>query len=67
MTYDTKVILQALADAIIKSESAKQLYDYIADLANVEGVIIIPYEDARKRLKQSEFGSNADVLFSAVK
>jgi len=45
MPYETKVILLALAEIAKKAESAKEIYDAIAKIANVEGIVIEPYDE----------------------
>ena len=40
MGYETKVILMAVADIIATSNSQKEAFDRVANIANVEGIII---------------------------
>ena len=48
MAYETKVILRALANLAIKEE-AEAMYGHIADMANVEGLVLKPYSEAIKK------------------
>ena len=52
MAYETKVILIALANAAIRADSMKDVYDVIAEMANAEGVVIKSYEEAKAKLKE---------------
>ena len=47
MAYETKVLLIALAKLAIVYKS-KEIYQVIADMANAEGVILKPYEEAKE-------------------
>ena len=51
MAYETKVLLIALADIACRTES-KEMYKIICKMANVEGVVIKPYEAARAELEE---------------
>ena len=56
MAYETKVILRMLANQIASAESLEEVYFYVQVAANVEGLEIPNYEEARetiKRLKKS--------------
>ena len=44
MGYETKVILVAIAEIIRKSNSIKEVYEAVAEMANAEGVILKPLE-----------------------
>ena len=46
MAYETKVLLIALAKFAIVYKS-KEMYQVIADMANAEGVVLKPYEEAK--------------------
>ncbi len=50
MAYETKVILIALAAAAI-DENAKGMYNRIALMANAEGVVLKPYEEAKAEME----------------
>jgi len=53
MAYETKVILASLAQhaAIAKSE---YMYNVIANMANTEGVVLKPYDEAIKEVPNTE-------------
>ena len=40
MACETRVLLAALAQVILKSENLKEAYEAIANIANVEGVVL---------------------------
>jgi hypothetical protein len=46
MAYETKVLLTLLADTACRTNS-KEMYKVIAKIANTEGVILKPYEEAK--------------------
>ena len=48
MGYETKVILMAVADIIATSNSQKEAFDRVANIANVEGAIIAENRMASK-------------------
>ena len=50
MAYETKVILIALARLAVRTNS-KAMYKEIAEMANAEGVVLKPYEEARAELE----------------
>jgi len=50
MSYETKVLLSLLADTALRTES-KEMYAVIAKIANVEGVLLPPYEEGFKRME----------------
>ena len=45
MAYETKVLLIALARFAIMTNS-KAMYEIIAEMANAEGVVLKPYDEA---------------------
>ena len=45
MALETKVILLALGKIAKLSKDPRVIYNAIADMANVEGVVMEPYED----------------------
>ena len=51
MAYETKVLLSLLAEVAARTK-AKEVYEVIANAANVEGLIIPPYEKARGKLEK---------------
>ena len=46
--YETKVILQALADITSKAATVEEVYESIQRMANVEGLILKPYAEVKK-------------------
>ena len=51
MAYETKVILIALADKALRT-NAKEVYELIAQMANAEGVVLTPYDEAKAKIKE---------------
>ena len=47
MTIETKVILVALSKIIGKSKTVKEAYEALTEIANVEGVVIKTFEEAK--------------------
>ena len=45
MAYETKALLALLADAALRTNS-KEMYRIIAKTANVEGLVLKPFEEA---------------------
>ena len=54
MAYETKVLLMALAQLAARANSAEEVYEAIAEMANVEGMILKPFDEARTKAKVSE-------------
>ena len=52
MAYETKVLLALLADTALRTES-KEMYKVIAKIANTEGLILKPYEEAKAELENN--------------
>ena len=52
--YETKVVLSALADITVKAKSTKEVYASIQKMANVEGVVLKPFDEAKKESEQIE-------------
>ena len=50
MAYETKVILISLARHAINTKS-KAMYEIIAEMANAEGVVLKPYDEAMAELE----------------
>ena len=48
MSYDTKVILIAIANIIRKSKSIEEIYEAIVEMANAEGVVLKPLNEESK-------------------
>lgn len=53
MAYETKVLLIALADAALKTDS-KEMYKLIAKMANAEGVVLPSYNDAKAEMENDD-------------
>lgn len=53
MAYDTKAMLSLLADNVAKSETLKEAYLSIMKAANVEGVALKSYEEAREDIEEA--------------
>jgi hypothetical protein len=54
MTYETKVVLSAVAQFICKADTLEEAYDAVKEMANVEGLLLEPYEKKRKRKTTEE-------------
>ena len=54
MAYETKVILMALAERVIKAESVKEAYGAIRRAASVEGVHLPPYDEFKRELEKED-------------
>ena len=46
MAYETKVILIALAQLAAR-ENSKKIYNAITEMANADGLVLKPFEEAR--------------------
>ena len=53
MAYETKVLLVALAEIACRT-NAKEVYIAIQKMANVEGVILKSYEEARAEIEEEQ-------------
>ena len=51
MAYETKVLLSALSDIVVKAKSKKEIYVAIQKMANIEGVVLKSYEEANEELE----------------
>jgi hypothetical protein len=49
MAFDTKVALASAADIVATSDNLEEAYERISDLANVEGVVLKPYHEKKKK------------------
>ena len=47
MSYETKVLLIAIAEIISKSKTIEEIYKAVAAMANAEGVILEALEEKR--------------------
>lgn len=54
MAYETKVILRLLAAQIAKAEDVEEAYDAVVTAANVEGMEIPEYKDAKLKHKKNK-------------
>ena len=54
MTYETKVVLNAVAQFIRKADTLEEAYDSVKEMANVEGLLLEPYEKKRKKQKEEQ-------------
>jgi len=48
MAYEIKALLMPIAKYAAKIKN-KEMYEYLADLANVEGVIVKAYDEAEEK------------------
>ena len=53
MAYETKVLLAMLAEIALRTKS-KEMYKAIVKFANVEGVVLKPYEEAMLEINEDE-------------
>jgi len=53
MAYETKVLLSLLADTALRTKS-KEMYKVIAKIANTEGVVLKPYDEALNELEKDK-------------
>jgi hypothetical protein len=51
MAYETKVLLSLLADTALRTNS-KEMYKVIAKIANSEGMVLKPYDEAMAELQE---------------
>ena len=51
MAYETKILLSLLADTALRTNS-KEMYKVIAKIANSEGLVLKPYEEAMAELNE---------------
>ena len=54
MAYETKVILASLSKHCLFVETSKQVYDIVRSMAQVEGMQLPSYEEAKAELKDSD-------------
>jgi len=55
MAFETKAILISLANAALVNNS-KPMYKLIAQMANVEGVVLKPYDEAKEEIETDNKG-----------
>ena len=56
MAYETKVLLSTLAASISRAETIEEAYSVIVDAANVEGMQIPSYEEAKAKIEEMRKG-----------
>ena len=49
MSFETKVLLIALAKIISKADSVEEIYEAVQDMANAEGVVLPPKGEEKKK------------------
>ena len=54
MAYETKVLLLAISEIILKADTPKEIYESIATMANAEGVILKSYDAEKERKEQQK-------------
>jgi len=54
MAYETKALLSAISDIIVKAKTPKEIYKSVRKMANVEGVVLKPYDEAKKEAESDE-------------
>jgi hypothetical protein len=54
MAYETKVILQSLANQVALAKTTKQAYNMIRSAAEVEGMKLPDYEKARAVIMEDD-------------
>ena len=54
MAFETKVILALLAELLVNAKSTKAAYEALRRTANVEGMDLPSYEEAKQILEDSE-------------
>jgi hypothetical protein len=60
MAYDTKLIIRLIADNIAKSESLREAYDSVVEAANIEGVKLPNYKEAREEIERKRADNRAE-------
>jgi hypothetical protein len=48
VAYESKVLLASMAQILAKADSVEEAYNSLANIANVEGVILEPYQVIKK-------------------
>ena len=49
LSYETKVLLIAIAKIVRKADNIKEIYEAIEEMANAEGVVLKPLEEEGKK------------------
>jgi hypothetical protein len=50
MAYEIKTLLASMAQIVAKAETVEEVYIALSNIANVEGVILEPYEALKRQL-----------------
>jgi hypothetical protein len=50
--YETKVLLSALGDIVVRADSLEEVYESIQSMANVEGLLLKPYAVRKELIKE---------------
>ena len=50
MSYETKVLLIAIAEIISRADSVDEVYKAISEMANAEGVILKSLDEKKKEM-----------------
>ena len=53
MAYEAKVLLIALADTALRTNS-KEMYKVIAKMANAEGIVLQNYDEAKAEMEEQK-------------
>lgn len=51
LAYETKVLLQAIAEILLQKKDVKSAYNAVKRIANTEGVILKTYDEAIAELE----------------
>ena len=54
LEYDTKVLITAIASIVKKSQTVEEVYAELAKMANVEGIILEPFEKDENKNKETQ-------------
>ena len=58
MSFDTKVLLIAIAEIVGSNDDIKIIYEAIAKMANAEGVVLESFEEFREKRKVQKANNN---------
>jgi hypothetical protein len=54
MAYETKVILQGISQHCLRVKTSKQVYNIVRKMAQVEGLSLPSFEDAKAEVEQED-------------
>jgi hypothetical protein len=54
MAYESKALLASVAQIMAKSKTMEEAYKAISQIANVEGVILKPFQELKKDLETDD-------------